>query len=333
MFCSLWSDRRTAAHRRRRRRAPLPPVTHPSSPGLRRHVDERVRGGSRPVRGGAVRARARVRAQERAVRGRAVVARGSPLRESFLAVRGVSHAAHLRRRPPVSRQRALGPRVRRRARAPRGRRALWMPMRRRGDRRALSGPVSRARRRHGPRRRLRLHVAPRRHDRHAARVPGRRRRARPGRPRAFRPPHLHHRPRPRRALPLAQARVAHRPKPFAVVTCVEALDACIDYELGVFGQEEDPHAWEVYRDPTHAKYGVFVTPPRDVALAEWAATRPVPAGAPRATSTPSDPPSSGGSSTTTISERFARWSGGSRPTPTTRRSPSRTPTRTRTTRR
>ena len=68
------------------------------------------------------------------------------------------------------------------------------------------------------------------------------------------------------------------PKPFAVVTCVEALDACIDYELGVFGQEENPHAWEVYRDPTHAKYGVFVTPPRDVALAEWAATRPVPRG-------------------------------------------------------
>ena len=52
----------------------------------------------------------------------------------------------------------------------------------------------------------------------------------------------------------------------------------IDYELGVFGQEENPHAWEVYRDPTHAKYGVFVTPPRDVALAEWAATRPVPRG-------------------------------------------------------
>jgi hypothetical protein len=68
------------------------------------------------------------------------------------------------------------------------------------------------------------------------------------------------------------------PKPFAVVTCVEALDACIDYELGVFGQEENPNAWEVYRDPTHAKYGVFVTPPRDVALAEWAATRPIPRG-------------------------------------------------------
>ena len=28
----------------------------------------------------------------------------------------------------------------------------------------------------------------------------------------------------------------YAPTPFAVVTCVEALDACIDYELGVFGQ-------------------------------------------------------------------------------------------------
>jgi hypothetical protein len=35
------------------------------------------------------------------------------------------------------------------------------------------------------------------------------------------------------------------PKPFAIVTCVESLDTCIDYNLGVFGQEENPHGWEV----------------------------------------------------------------------------------------
>ena len=68
------------------------------------------------------------------------------------------------------------------------------------------------------------------------------------------------------------------PNPSPSSRASRRLDACIDYELGVFGQEENPHAWEVYRDPTHAKYGVFVTLPRDVALAEWAATRPVPRG-------------------------------------------------------
>ena len=123
------------------------------------------------------------------------------------------------------------------------------------------------------------------------------------------------------------------PKPFAVVTCVEALDACIDYELGVFGQEENPHAWEVYRDPTHAKYGVFVTPPRDVALAEWAATRPVPRGC-----APSDVDALRPAVVRRVLDArdfraLRALVRGSRPTPTTRRSPSRTPTRTRTTRR
>ena len=80
-------------------------------------------------------------------------------------------------------------------------------------------------------------------------------------------------------------------KPFAVVTCVEALDSCVDW-YGVAGGRDDddtnvggnplfdaptnPNDWTVYRDSTHAKYGVFVTPPRGVSVDEWAKKRPRP---------------------------------------------------------
>jgi hypothetical protein len=33
-------------------------------------------------------------------------------------------------------------------------------------------------------------------------------------------------------------------RPFAIVTCVESLDTCIDFNLGLFAQEENPHRWE-----------------------------------------------------------------------------------------
>ena len=82
-------------------------------------------------------------------------------------------------------------------------------------------------------------------------------------------------------------------KPFAIVTCVEALDTCVDVaglqkiwrrklsgrEPTVRSSEPNPHDWFVYRDATHAKYGVFVTPPRGVSINEWVATKPKPAAA------------------------------------------------------
>ena len=79
-------------------------------------------------------------------------------------------------------------------------------------------------------------------------------------------------------------------KPFAIVTCVEALDTCVDvaglHEASaadggnpLFDQTTNPHDWFVYRDATHAKYGVFVTPPRGVSINEWVATKPKPAAA------------------------------------------------------
>merc|ERR1719210_2977556 len=45
-----------------------------------------------------------------------------------------------------------------------------------------------------------------------------------------------------------------------ILTCVEALDTAKDYNQGVFA-ETNLQNWEVYRDPVHAKYGVFVVPP------------------------------------------------------------------------
>jgi hypothetical protein len=71
------------------------------------------------------------------------------------------------------------------------------------------------------------------------------------------------------------------PRPFTIVTCVESLDACVDYRDGVSFDDFDPRAanpdgWEVYRDETHAKYGVFVVPPRCVSVEAWRASRPTP---------------------------------------------------------
>jgi len=64
------------------------------------------------------------------------------------------------------------------------------------------------------------------------------------------------------------------PAPFAVVTCVESLDACVDYTQGLHFTDDgdsNPHRWDVYRDPVHARYGVFVVPPRDVTVNQWRA--------------------------------------------------------------
>ena len=74
-------------------------------------------------------------------------------------------------------------------------------------------------------------------------------------------------------------------KPFAVITCVEALDTCVDL-ISISGDNDDggnplfdqtinPHDWSVYRDCTHAKYGVFVTPPRGVTVEEWEMSKAV----------------------------------------------------------
>jgi hypothetical protein len=79
-------------------------------------------------------------------------------------------------------------------------------------------------------------------------------------------------------------------KPFAIVTCVEALDACVDWYGAdasddeknadggnpLFDAPANPNDWAVYRDSTHAKYGVFVTPPRGVSVDEWAKKKPQP---------------------------------------------------------
>ena len=70
------------------------------------------------------------------------------------------------------------------------------------------------------------------------------------------------------------------PAPFAVVTCVESLDACVDYTQGLnFTDDGDsnPHRWDVYRDPVHARYGVFLVPPRGVTLNRWRAAATPPA--------------------------------------------------------
>ena len=56
-----------------------------------------------------------------------------------------------------------------------------------------------------------------------------------------------------------------------IVTCVEALDECVDFEQGLFmgGADERDFAWPVHRG--HAQHGVFVVPPQGVAVGEWAA--------------------------------------------------------------
>ena len=80
------------------------------------------------------------------------------------------------------------------------------------------------------------------------------------------------------------------PAPFAVVTCVESLDACVDYTQGLnFTDDGDsnPHRWDVYRDPVHARYGVFLVPPRGVTLNRWRAAATPRGRATRPSPTPS----------------------------------------------
>jgi hypothetical protein len=65
-------------------------------------------------------------------------------------------------------------------------------------------------------------------------------------------------------------------KPFAVITCVEALDTCVDVLTNpnpLFDQETNPDSWRVFRDAAHARFGVFVTPPRGVSLEDWERAR------------------------------------------------------------
>lgn len=49
---------------------------------------------------------------------------------------------------------------------------------------------------------------------------------------------------------------------FRIVTCVDALDACVDFERdGAFAEPDDSTPWEVRRDRA-ADFGVFVVPRR-----------------------------------------------------------------------
>lgn len=60
-----------------------------------------------------------------------------------------------------------------------------------------------------------------------------------------------------------------------ILTCVEALDTARDYNQGVFA-DTNLQNWEVYRDPLHARYGVFVVPPVGCSLKAWECERPTP---------------------------------------------------------
>ena len=52
------------------------------------------------------------------------------------------------------------------------------------------------------------------------------------------------------------------------MTCVEALDECVDFEEGLFagGGDERTFDWPVHRG--HAHHGVFVVPPHGVTVGE-----------------------------------------------------------------
>lgn len=63
------------------------------------------------------------------------------------------------------------------------------------------------------------------------------------------------------------------PQGVRILTCVEALDTARDYNDGVFA-ETNLQGWEVYRDPLHAKYGVFVVPPYGCSISAWQASAP-----------------------------------------------------------
>ncbi len=58
---------------------------------------------------------------------------------------------------------------------------------------------------------------------------------------------------------------------FRIVTCVDALDTCVDYETdGAFAEHED-QGWvgKVYRDGDADAFGVFVVPPAGTSLERW----------------------------------------------------------------
>lgn len=74
-----------------------------------------------------------------------------------------------------------------------------------------------------------------------------------------------------------------------IVTCVERLDTCFDFEAEdpLFGDESDgdgAHKWPVYA--AHERHGVFVVPPLGTSLDEWAASEA--AWSPRAPPTPAE---------------------------------------------
>eukprot|EP00927_Polykrikos_kofoidii_P060452 TRINITY_DN55431_c0_g1_i1.p1 TRINITY_DN55431_c0_g1~~TRINITY_DN55431_c0_g1_i1.p1 ORF type:complete len:449 (+),score=59.23 TRINITY_DN55431_c0_g1_i1:142-1488(+) len=60
-----------------------------------------------------------------------------------------------------------------------------------------------------------------------------------------------------------------------ILTCVESLDTCVDYNEGIFS-ETNAQQWDVYRDPVHARCGVFVVPPFGCDVDSWRSSAPVP---------------------------------------------------------
>lgn len=83
-------------------------------------------------------------------------------------------------------------------------------------------------------------------------------------------------------------REARRGRGARLVTCVEALDTARDYNDGIFA-ETNLQGWEVYRDPVHSRYGVFVVPPCGCSLEEWRASAPQQVPASREGASSADP--------------------------------------------
>jgi SAM-dependent methyltransferase len=67
---------------------------------------------------------------------------------------------------------------------------------------------------------------------------------------------------------------------FRIVTCVDALDTARDIlNDGIFHEHDDEKptnedAWDVVRDDTYAKFGVYVTPERGVSIEDWSKAEP-----------------------------------------------------------
>mmetsp|Transcript_83732 Transcript_83732/g.249912 ORF Transcript_83732/g.249912 Transcript_83732/m.249912 type:complete len:468 (+) Transcript_83732:92-1495(+) len=68
-------------------------------------------------------------------------------------------------------------------------------------------------------------------------------------------------------------RAAREGRGVRILTCVEALDTALDYNEGLFA-ETNRQGWAVYRDPVHAKHGVFVVPPYGCSLEQWSIAAP-----------------------------------------------------------